>query len=317
MARNPNKTFILAKVETIAGTDASPASTDAIQISDAKFDIEYKNVERNLRRPTMGHGGSLSGSRHVKIDFTCELSTSGIAGTAPPWGKLLLACAFAEVVTAGSLVEYTPVSDGLKTLTIKYYLDGVKRIALGCMGSVTFNEPVDDRPTLQFSFIGTDGGVSADPAPTTDFTAWKLPEVVNNVNSGKLTLGGIYATGAVTGGTEYCSQGITLNMSNDTKYQALLGCAGATIGDRKPAGSFAIEVTAAQEAAMKAEIDASTPTSVSLLHGSAAGKQILIYIPRAMRLNFADAPTDGILLKSSDFNAEPVTGNDEVRIVVL
>ena len=317
MTRKIKKTVILAKVEATAGTDAAPTSTDALLISAASFDVEYKNVERNLIRPTMGHSGTLVGTRNVKIDFTVELSTSGTAGTAPPWGKLLLACAFAEVVTAATMVEYTPVSDSLKTITIKYSADGVIHTALGCMGTVSFDEPEGDRPTLKFSFVGIDGGPVAAATPANDLTAWQLPEVVNNINTGKLTLGAAYAAGAITGGTEYCSRGLSLDMANDAKYLAMLGCASVDVTDRKPTGKFSIEVTGAQEVAMRAAINASTPTAVSLLHGSGAGKRVLIHVPRAVRLNPKYDEYEGTLLLSNDFNAEPIVGNDEVRIVVL
>ena len=172
MPRKTNRTVILAKIEATAGTDAAPAAADALLIGDNSFDVEYKNVDRNLIRPTMGHGGTLVGTRNVKIDITIELSTSGTAGTAPPWGKLLLACAFAEVVTAATMVEYTPVSDGLKTLTIKYSKDGVIHTALGCMGTVSFEEPEGDRPTLKFSFGGIDGGSVAAASSEDSVTAW-------------------------------------------------------------------------------------------------------------------------------------------------
>ena len=317
MPRKTNRTVILAKIEATAGTDAAPAAADALLIGDNSFDVEYKNVDRNLIRPTMGHGGTLVGTRNVKIDITIELSTSGTAGTAPPWGKLLLACAFAEVVTAATMVEYTPVSDGLKTLTIKYSKDGVIHTALGCVGTVSFEEPEGDRPTLKFSFVGIDGGSVAAATPANDLTAWQLPEVVNNINTGKLTLGAAYAAGAITGGTEYCSRGLSLDMANDAKYIAMLGCASVDITDRKPTGKFSIEVTGAQEVAMRAAINASTPTAVSLLHGSGAGKRVLIHVPRAVRLNPKYDEYEGTLLLSNDFNAEPVAGNDEVRIVVL
>lgn len=317
MPRKTNRTVILAKIEATAGTDAAPAAADALLIGDNSFDVEYKNVDRNLIRPTMGHGGTLVGTRNVKIDITIELSTSGTAGTAPPWGKLLLACAFAEVVTAATMVEYTPVSDGLKTLTIKYSKDGVIHTALGCMGTVSFEEPEGDRPTLKFSFVGIDGGSVAAATPANDLTAWQLPEVVNNINTGKLTLGAAYAAGAITGGTEYCSRGLSLDMANDAKYLAMLGCASVDVTDRKPTGKFSIEVTGAQEVAMRAAINASTPTAVSLLHGSGAGKRVLIHVPRAVRLNPKYDEYEGTLLLSNDFNAEPIVGNDEVRIVVL
>lgn len=316
MARKFKKTLILAKIETTAGTDATPAAADALLISDASFEVEYRNVERNLIRPMMGHSGTLVGTRNLKIDFTVELSTSGAAGTAPPWGKLLLACAFAEVVTASTSVEYTPISDAFKTLTIKYAADGVVHTALGCMGTVTLNQPEGDRPTLQFSFIGTDGG-SVAATPTGSYTDWKVPDVVNSANTGKLTLGATYASAAISGGIEYCSRGLTLNMNNDVKYLAMLGCSGVDITDRKPSGSFAIEVTAAQEISMRAEINANTATAVSLLHGSAAGKQVLVHVPKAMRLNPRYEDYEGVLLLSNDFNAEPNLGNDELRIVCV
>ena len=144
-----------------------------------------------------------------------------------------------------------------------------------------------------------------------------MPEVVNNINTGKLTLGAAYAAGAITGGTEYCSRGLSLDMANDAKYIAMLGCASVDITDRKPTGKFSIEVTGAQEVAMRAAINASTPTAVSLLHGSGAGKRVLIHVPRAVRLNPKYDEYEGTLLLSNDFNAEPIVGNDEVRIVVL
>lgn len=317
MARKIKNTIILAKIEVTNGTPVVPAATDALQIADASFDLDYKNVERNLIRSGMGHGGTLVGSRHVKIDFTCELFASGTAGTAPAWGRLLLACAMAEVVTPGSRVEYTPVSDGLKALTIQYYMDGIIHTAVGCMGTVTLSEPEGDRPTLKFSFVGADGGNAVSALPATTLTDWKTPEVVNAANSGKLTLGGVYAAGAVTGGVEYCSRGLEINLANDNKYISLLGCVGADITDRKPTGKFEIELTAAQEVAMRAEINANTATTVSLIHGSAAGKRVLVHAPRAVRLNPKYSDYEGIALLGCDFNVEPIAGNDELRIVCL
>lgn len=317
MARKVKNTLILAKIETTNGTAVVPAATDALQISDASFDLDYKNVDRNLIRAGMGHGGTLVGSRSVKIDFTCELFASGTAGTAPPWGRLLLACAMAEVVTPGSRVEYTPVNTGLKSLTIYYHMDGVTHVAVGCMGDPAMLAPEGDRPTLKFSFIGADGGPVVAGMPAATLTDWKTPEVVNSANTGKLKLGGTYAAGAITGGVEYCSRGLEINLANDNKYISLLGCQGADIADRKPTGKFEIEVDPTQEVAMRAEINANTPTSVSLLHGSAAGKRVLLHVPRAVRLNPKYSEYEGIALFANDFNAEPIAGNDELRIVCL
>ena len=317
MPRTIKNTVILAKIETTNGTAVVPTATDALQVAEASFDVEYKNADRNLLRSAMGHGGTLVGTRNIKIDFTCELFVSGTAGTAPAWGQIMLACAMAEVVTAGSRVEYTPVSTGLKSLTINYHMDGVTHVAVGCMGTVSISEPEGERPTLKFSFVGSDGGPTAAATPAATLTAWKTPEVVNNFNSGKLTLGATYSAGAITGGTQYCSRGLEIDVSNENKFISLLGCSGANITDRKPTGKFEIDVTAAQEITMRAEINANTPTSISLLHGSAAGKRVLIHVPQAVRLNPKYSEFEGMALLACDFNAEPVSGNDELRIVCL
>lgn len=318
MARKFKKTLIRVAAEATAGTAITTfTATDVLQVADASFDTDYKNVERNLMRPYMGHSGTLVGTRNHKIDFSVELATSGTAGTAPPWGRLMIACACAEVITAGTLVEYMPVSDALKTITIQYWADGVLHTAAGCMGSVSIELNEGDRPMLKFSSVGADAGLATAATPTSDLTAWKIPEVVNSINSAKLTLGGAYAAGIVTGGTQYCSRGLSFNVANDAKFNTLLGCSGADITDRKPTGRFELELDAAQEVAMRGEINANTPTSLSLMHGSAPGKRVLLWAPRITRLNPKYQDQDGKLLVGMDFNAEPLAGNDEFRLALL
>lgn len=317
MSRKTKKTVILAALETVAGTAVATIATDALLISEASFEPQYENVDRDLLRPTMGHGGSLVGDRHIQISFTVELAAAGTAGSAPAWGKLLQACAFAEVISAGQYVEYLPVSESLKTLTIRYSADGVIHTASGCMGTFSMAMEAGSRPTLAFTFIGKDDGPVAAATPAATLTQWQVPEVLNAQNTQKIKLGGTYANGAVTGGTEFCSRGLTLEMANETKYMTMLGCSAIDITNRLPTGSLSLEVSAAQEVAMRAEINANTATSMSVLHGSAAGKQVLVMCPRIVRINPKYEDYEGKLLLSHEFNAEPVSGNDEVRIVAM
>jgi hypothetical protein len=48
------------------------------------------------------------------VEFDVDLVGSGTAGTAPAWGPLIQACAFAEVIVASTSVTYNPVSSGLQ-----------------------------------------------------------------------------------------------------------------------------------------------------------------------------------------------------------
>ncbi len=315
MARKFKTLAILAKLESVPGTAATPSSSDAMLASNVTHEMIYNNPDRGLLLPYLGHGGMLVGSRHVQLTFDVELSGSSAAGTAPAWGALLQACAFAETIDSGTSVEYTPVTTALKTLTIQFAQDGVLHTVTGAMGTVSFNMGVGEKPTMTFRFVGTDGGNVAASIPTTDYDAWQIPQVINTSNTDSLRLGSTYTSGVVSGGTTYCSRGLTLDMANDAKFMELLGCGGGNITDRAPAGRVQLEATAAQEVALRTQINSGTPTSLSLAHGSGAGKQITFFCPQVMFLNPRYEDYEGLLLVSLDFNAEPVDGNDELRII--
>lgn len=99
--RVKNSVF-LAKIETTAGVDSSPvASTDAVATAgtiNINFNPNMKDTDET--------GGSLDASAPVQAGMTVEVSFdvylkgSGVAGTAPEWGKLLRACSFAETILA-------------------------------------------------------------------------------------------------------------------------------------------------------------------------------------------------------------------------
>lgn len=317
MSRKTISKLIMAALQPVPGTAAALVAKDAVAVSEATVDYVYQNVERNLLKPHMGNGGSLTGTRHVKIDFTCELFGSGTPGTAPAWGRLLRGCTFAEVVTT-TMVEYLPQTDGHEMLTIDYVLAGVRHRATDARGTVSFALDADAKPVMKFSFLGDDAGPVVQPSTQADFGDWKMPEVVTRANTQILKLGGTYAAGAVTGGTGYCSRGLTLDLASELKYKSMVGCGGAEVSNRKPKGSTKLELSAAQEVAMLAEINANTPVSMSILHGTAPGKQVLFYMPRVVRSNpKVGEDYEGTVLMGMDLMPEPVLGNDELRIVAL
>lgn len=317
MSRTIRRTAILAKLEATAGADAAPTgAADALLISNATFDAELNNVERKLLRGFMGNAESLVGSRFSKTTFDVEVSTSGTAGTAPAWGKLMLACAFAEV-TGAALVEYTPVTLGLKTLTIKYLLDGLQHTLLGCMGTVSPDMTEGSVPKLKFTFYGVDGGHTALPLPALTLTAWKAPKVVSAENSGTVVLGGTYAAGLVTGGTSYPSRGLTFDVGNDVKRIPMLGAGNQVdITDRGVTGSVQLELTAAQEVQMFNDISANTLSTLSFTHGTVAGHRITVYGPAVQRINPKHIDHEGRAHFGMDLRFTPLLGNDELRIAL-
>lgn len=316
MSRLIRNTAILAKIETTYGTDAAPTgAANAILISNATFDYTYNNVNRDLMRGFMGGSEQLTGTRYAVMTFDVEISGSGSAGTAPAWGPLLRMCAMAEVVTPTARAEYKPVSSGFESGTIYYHDDGVLKKALGCMGTVELAMGEGERPVFRFNIMGLDGGQVVAANPTLTLTAWKPPLVITDFNTGDLTFGGAYATGTITGGTAYPSRGLSLNLGNQTQFNALIGGQNVGITNRETTGSCQLDLTAAQEVALTADVNANTLTSMSLVHGSAAGATVTIFAPKVQRTNPKQADYNGYRHTSLDLRLTPNVGNDEILIV--
>lgn len=317
MARKTRNTVILAKIETTIGTDAVPTgAADALLVSNQSFTYNINNVDRNILRSKLGASEQLVGSRSVQTAFDVEMAASGTAGTAPAWGKLLQACAFAEVVTAGQRVEYNPVSTGFKTLTIYYYRDGVLKKMLAAMGTVQCMAEEGQIPKFRFTFTGLDGGISAAANATPTLTAWRTPQVVNNDNSGLVTFGGTYATGAITGGTTYCTRGLTFDSGNSVSFMSMLGpCSGVDITDRASTGSITMDLDAAAEVAAVTAVLANTLTSVGMSHGTSAGNRVLLFAPAVQRINPQEADNDGRAHSTFDLRLTPVSGEDRKSVV--
>ncbi len=318
MPRYIRNTAILAKIETTEGTDSVPTgAANALLISDLTVNpLNAQNVDRALIRNYFGGSEQLVGSAYVSVDFTVELAGSGTAGTAAPWGELLRACGFAETGAAGYR-QYAPDTPAnQKSATIYYYDDGVLHKLLGAKGSVRIGLGIGDRPTLQFSFLGKDGGVTAAALPTTTLTAWRAPLVVTDPNTADVKFGGTYATGAVTGGTSYTSRGLSLDLGNAVQYTPLLGGEFIDITAREVTGSLQLDLTAAQEVTFMGTVKANTLQAISLEHGTTAGAIVGVFMTATQLINPSKADVNGRRLIGFDLRSVPSAGNDDLVIYV-
>jgi len=320
MPRLIRKTAILAKTETTYGTDSVPTgAANAMLVSNASFNLSYNNVERNFIRPFFGGSGQLAGTRFVEINFEIELANSGTAGTAPAWAPVLRACGMAEsVLSTPARVEYTPVSASFSSVTIYYHLDGVRRVALGCMGNVEIMLNEGAAPMLRFSMVGLDGGRTATADPTVTLTAFRAPQVVSDVNTGDINLGCTYSAGALASGTVYPSRGLSINLQNTVSRKALLGGQAVQISDRNVQGSMQLDLTAAQEVTFLSDINANTNTSLGFTHSTGAGVGIILHAPQVQRIDPTDQEYEGDVHMGQSLRFTPTTaGNDELRLVCL
>lgn len=320
MPRYIRNTVILAKVEATSGTDAAPSgAANAILVSEMSITpLDAKNIDRNLIRGYFGGSEQLVGPASVKVSMTVELAGSGTAATAPAWGALLLGCASAEaLLTVPARVEYSPVSTGLKTLTIYYYDDGVLHKLVGAMGNAMLSAKVGDRPTLKFEFVGLDAGISAALAAAT-LTAWKTPVAMTKANVVDITLGATYAAGAITGGVVYPSTGLELNFGNVVNFTPMLSSETVDITDRQSSGSVELDLTAAQEVTFMGTVKANTTQSLALTIGLSAGNKIIVHATTVQLANPKKVDLNGKRLIGYDLRLVPTaagSGNDEWRFV--
>lgn len=316
MPRYVRKTAILAKIETVYGTDAAPAgASDALLVSNLSITpITTQAVDREVIRPYFGASEQLQGAAYVECSFDVELAGSGAAGTAPAWGKLLRACGMAETVTAGSRVEYSPITDAQESLTVNWHDDGVLHKLLGARGTAVLKLPLGGKPVISCSFQGLYGGVSAASNPAVTLTAWRAPVVPTDANTGDITLGGTYAAGAVTGGATYPSQGIELDVGNTVEFVPLLGSESVDITDRSASLSMALDLTAAQEVTLMGEVRSGALRAVSLQHGTTAGGIVLLHARNVQLIEPTKQDVSGRRLVGFGGRVLPVSGNDELVV---
>jgi hypothetical protein len=319
MSRYIKNTLIVAALQSAIGTPATPAgATDAVLTTDVSITpLDAQNIDRNLMRGFFGGSEQLVGPGSVKVSYSVELAGAGTAGTAPPWGKHLQACAVGEgILATPARVEYTPVSTGLKAMSKNYFDDGVLHKLVDAMGDFTLSAKVGERPLLKFDWVGLDGGVSA-ASDTGTFTTWKKPVAMTKANVVDITLGATYAAGALTGGTAYSSTGLEMKAGNQVNFTALLSSETVDITDRESTGSIELDLTAVQEVALMADVKANTTRSLALTIGTTAGNKIIFFAPAVQLINPKKVEKNGKRLIGFDLRFVPVNGNDEWRIVVL
>ena len=320
MPRYTRNTTILAKIETPTyGVDAVPTNlANAILVSNATVTTSFENVNRDLLRGYMGGSEQLAGTEQVELSFDVEFAGSGTAGTAPAYGPLLRACGWAETATGGVRVEYNPVTPVADSVTIYYFVDGVRKIARGCRGTLTVNMAISERPMLSFKMTGISGTETANTPGTLTLTAWKTPQVISDPNTGDLTFGATYtaATPTLTGGTGYKSRGITIDAGNAVGFIAMLGGESVEVANRETSASVSLELTAANEVTFMSTVRANTTQSLGLMHGTTAGNKVMFFAPAAQLINPKYSDQSGLVLVDFDVRLIPSAGNDELKIVV-
>ncbi len=329
MPRFERESVVLGKLEATYGTDPTPTgAANAILVGNLKpFALVSNNLARDLVRGYMGGSEQIVGSNYAKMAFDVEFQSSGsmTTPTKPAWNDLLQIAGFKDGVgSAGSRVEYDLVTDytALKAMTFYHHDSGVLDKLLGARADLSIDLTVGKRPLFSFDLMGLNGGKTAVSNASPTLSAWVKPRAVTDANTGAVVLGCTYATGALSGGTEYVSAGFTLKLGNKLSFNDLLGTASTpgqmvTITDRDATGTVQFELTAAQEVTFDATVLAATTQSLGVVHGTTAGQKMLVFLPNVQLINPKKSAINGRRMMSYDLRVLPSSGNDEVKLVAL
>lgn len=307
MAKSMKKALILAKIQTTAGTDASPtAALNAIlcrSLSITPVSAEF--AERNLIRPYFGNSGSVATTQYAQIQFEVELAGSGTAGAAPAFGPLLRACGLSETITVGTDVVYQTISDSLEYLTLYAYLDGLLHKMVDSRANVSLDITSKAIPFLSFTVMGRYEPITDAPNPSNvSYSAFKTPVGVNKTNTPAWTLG------AYTG----CLQSLQVDLANQMVWRSLIGCEGAEITDRKPSGSAVLELPSIANLDWPSMVVSGALSALSITHGTVAGNIVKVDMPKVQLTNPTYSDQDGIAMLNLTLGIQPDLGNDDLKI---
>ena len=164
------KRVFAAKVETTPGTAETLTTAEA---SFNVYDVMIQNETEKESREGQGSFGmraGVPGGYRGRIQFKHDCSWDGTA-TEPSWADVLLpACGW---VKSGQV--FTPRTEApgtnVKTLTMATYIDGVRKLLRGCVGTFKIVCPTGKAAYVEFDFIGifdspTDTAIIAPTYPT-------------------------------------------------------------------------------------------------------------------------------------------------------
>ncbi|WP_425230202.1 phage tail tube protein [Sphingomonas sp.] len=300
---------ILLKNEATYGTDPTPTGgANAMLLTDVTLQpMEGQDVSRNLELPYLAAQEQIPTGVYVVMTGSFELVGGAAAGTAPAWGPALRACGVAEVITAGSKVEYSPISDNQESCGVYFGIGPSKHVILGARATVKCQFNAQGIPVGGLTITGLFSVPADAAAPTIDVTSWQAPQVVTATNTPTFTIGGI----------AFVMRSFEMDLGNDVQPRMLVGSERIVIVDRQEAIATVVEAQPYANYNPFSIANARTKQAIQLIHGTVVGKRVKLDIPVAQQkrpTGFQNA--QGVLEWPLGFVPLPSSGNDQWKLTV-
>ncbi len=173
-----DRQLLIGKQEVTYGVDPAAAAANSIWAENFEFKLVDTRVEPNPAKPGVGAVASHTYGQHVTYSYEIPLVGSGVAGTAPKWGPVILAAGWSETIVAATSVTYALRYDPENSPSMSYtWRDGNRRkhLMLGCRQRVGLKLGAGQRPMLVINGIGLHVPVSLGAVlahADANFTGW-------------------------------------------------------------------------------------------------------------------------------------------------
>lgn len=261
--------IILVKPEVTYALDSAPtAALNAMLMTDVQLTpMDGEDVSRNLERPFMGAQEELATALRATLTGSVELVGSGTPGVAPAWGPMLRACGVAEVVTVGTSVEYTPVSEGHESVVAHFQIGPWRHILIGARGTATLTVNAQGIPVAKVTLTGLFVMPADQARPSNvDVSKFQAPQIATKANTPTFTIGGL----------PFVMRSYELNLACDVQPRMLVGFEGVIIVDRNETLTATVEGVPYSTYNPFQRALSRTPTPVVLEHGTQAGGRVRI-----------------------------------------
>lgn len=269
-----DRQLLLAKQEVTYGVDPTTAAADTIWAEEVRHSLTGQRVKPNVSKPGVGPQKSHVYGEYCNLTFKVPLAGSGVAGTAPKWGKLMKASGWGETVVAATSVTYALLADPIAatSMTLKWR-DGNRRVHLvtGFRAKVDFELSAGGRPMLVFTGKGLHNDVTTAGAALAhadaDFSGWLDAKPVA---SGTTT----FAYGGVTG---LGLRELSFQQSDNVKFVDVPEQKDIRLlGAREFTGNLAITCPLPSTLNLETKWKAGTDDVWSMVHGATAGNIVTI-----------------------------------------
>lgn len=303
---------LLAKEESPYGSDPTPTvAANAIEARNIRLAYKGDLQERGIQKSDISPVAPVIGKRWIEIAFEVEVKGSAAVGTAPRLGDLLEACGFAEAVSAGSSVTYTPSSSTMKSVTFYVYDipdTGSARLhkITGARGNMNMRLEAGKLGIIEFTFQGIYNAPADIAAPAAPTFETSVPPIVQS------------ASFILNDVSTLVMQAMNLDMSNEVTQSEDINSAGGiksiNIVARKPAGTFNPEAVLVATYGWWTDWIAATQRTLSVVVGSVAGNKCTITAPKVTSDQITEGDRNGMLVDEVPFRCSRSSGNDEVQL---